>query len=110
MILVDRPLDFTMPSNFPTLVYNVELNPPTEKGFRLGKNYFMKEGCLLMELYRVDFVIFKKMLYTSRTYLESWNDNLVGDRNTPSIQNLAFQTTFMYDGAQIIWIYCQLFR
>jgi cytochrome c peroxidase len=39
MIPVDRPLDFTVPSIFPALVYNVELNPPTEKKVELKLFY-----------------------------------------------------------------------
>jgi cytochrome c peroxidase len=38
-----------------------------------------------MELYRVDFVIFKKTHHGHT--LSHGIDNLVGDRNTPSIQN-----------------------
>ena len=31
------PLEFKVPSNFPPLAYNLANNPPTEKGFELGK-------------------------------------------------------------------------
>ena len=34
------PLEFKVPSNFPDLAYNIVLNPPTEKGFELGKKLF----------------------------------------------------------------------
>ncbi|WP_425248395.1 hypothetical protein [Aquimarina aquimarini] len=30
-------LEFTVPSNFPKPTYKMALNPPTEKGFELGK-------------------------------------------------------------------------
>jgi cytochrome c peroxidase len=38
---VNLPLDFSVPSNFPDLAYDISTNPPTEKGFELGKNYSM---------------------------------------------------------------------
>ena len=34
---IDVPLDFSVPSNFPPLAYNLETNPITQKGFELGK-------------------------------------------------------------------------
>ena len=33
-------LEFTIPANFPEPSYNITLNPPTEKGFELGKKLF----------------------------------------------------------------------
>jgi cytochrome c peroxidase len=29
-----------VPSNFPDLAYDISTNPPTEKGFELGKNFY----------------------------------------------------------------------
>jgi len=60
-IYVDVPLQLNVPSNFPPLVYNIAQNPPTEKGFELGKKYFMMVDCLQMAPFRVVFVIFNKM-------------------------------------------------
>jgi cytochrome c peroxidase len=37
---LNLPLDFSVPSNFPDLTYDISTNPPTE-GFELGKNYSM---------------------------------------------------------------------
>jgi cytochrome c peroxidase len=34
------PIEFKVPSNFPPLAYNLANNPPTEKGFELGKKLF----------------------------------------------------------------------
>ena len=33
-------LDFSLPSNFPDPTYDITQNPPTEKGFELGKKLF----------------------------------------------------------------------
>jgi cytochrome c peroxidase len=97
---VDRPLDFTVPSNFPALVYNVELNPPTEKGFELGKKLFYDGRLSSDGVVSCGFCHIQEDAFTHHGHTLSHGiNNLVGDRNTPSIQNLAFQTTFMYDGA-----------
>ena len=39
-IVENAKLEFTVPANFPEPSYNVTLNPPTEKGFELGKKLF----------------------------------------------------------------------
>ena len=55
---------------------------------------------LQMALFLADFVTFNKMLFTHHGHsLSHGVNNNVGTRNTPPIQNLAFQTTFMWDGA-----------
>lgn len=37
---IDIPLALNKPSNFPDMVYDLSANPPTEKGFELGKKLF----------------------------------------------------------------------
>ena len=97
---VDKPLDFAIPSNFPALVYNVNINPPTEKGFELGKKLFYDARLSSDGIVSCGFCHIQEDAFTHHGHTLSHGiENLVGNRNTPAIQNLAFQTTFMYDGA-----------
>ncbi len=97
---LNKPLDFQVPSNFPALVYNVTLNPPTVKGFELGKKLFYDGRLSSDGLVSCGFCHIQEDAFThhGHTFSHGVGDN-VGTRNTPSIQNLGFQTAFMYDGA-----------
>jgi len=61
-VYIDVPLQLNVPSNFPPLAYNISQNPPTEKGFELGKRFFTMVDCLRMAIFLLVFVIFNKML------------------------------------------------
>jgi cytochrome c peroxidase len=37
MMTMNLPLDFSVPSNFPDLAYDISTNPPTEKDLNLVK-------------------------------------------------------------------------
>ena len=41
MTVTNPLLDFTVPSNFPDATYSIIQNPPTEKGFELGKKIIL---------------------------------------------------------------------
>lgn len=94
------PINYTVPSNFPPLAYNLANNPITEKGFELGKKLFYDGRLASDGLVSCAFCHEQSSAFTHHGHAFS---NGVGDgigtRNTPPIQNLAFQTTFMYDGA-----------
>jgi cytochrome c peroxidase len=94
------PLEFKVPSNFPPLAYNLANNPPTEKGFELGKKLFY-EGRLASDgTVSCGFCHIQEDAFTHHGHTFSHGvDDLVGTRNTPSIQNLGYQTAFMWDGA-----------
>jgi cytochrome c peroxidase len=97
---IDRPLDFSVPSNFPALAYDIDLNPPTEKGFELGKKLFYDGRLSSDGIVSCGFCHIQEDAFTHHGHVFSHGiDNLIGTRNSPSIQNLAYQTTFMYDGA-----------
>jgi cytochrome c peroxidase len=91
-------------------VYNVELNPPTEKGFELEKLFYDRkmssDGIVSCGFCHIQEDAFTHHGHT----LSHGIDNLVGDRNTPSIQNLTFQPLLCTMELQIIWIYYPLFR
>ena len=94
------PLAFTVPSNFPPLAYNIALNPPTEKGFELGKKLFYDGRLSSDGVVSCGFCHIQENAFTHHGHVFSHGvgDN-IGTRNTPSIQNLGYQTAFMYDGA-----------
>lgn len=97
---IDKPLDFSVPSNFPALVYNIGLNPPTEKGFELGKKLFYDGRLSSDGIISCGFCHIQEDAFTHHGHSFSHGvEDKIGTRNTPSIQNLAYQTTFMYDGA-----------
>jgi cytochrome c peroxidase len=97
---VNVPLEFKVPSNFPALAYNIELNPPTEKGFELGKKLFYDGRLASDGVVSCGFCHIQANAFTHHGHTVSHGVNdAQGTRNTPSIQNLAYQNIFMYDGA-----------
>jgi cytochrome c peroxidase len=94
------PLEFKVPSNFPPLAYDLANNPPTQKGFELGKKLFY-EGRLASDgIVSCGFCHIQEDAFTHHGHSLSHGVNdAIGTRNTPSIQNLGYQTSFMYDGA-----------
>lgn len=96
------PLAFEVPSNFPPLAYDLANNPPTEKGFELGKKLFYDGRLSSDGLVSCGFCHIQQDAFTHHGHTLSHGvDNAVGTRNTPPIQNLAYQTSFMYDGATV---------
>lgn len=94
------PLAVEVPSNFPPLAYDLANNPPTEKGFELGKKLFYDGRLASDGLVSCGFCHIQQDAFTHHGHTVSHGvDNAVGIRNTPPIQNLAYQTSFMYDGA-----------
>lgn len=97
---VNVPLNFKNPSNFPPLVYNINLNPPTQKGFELGKKIFYDGRLSSDGLVSCGFCHIQENAFTHHGHTVSHGvNNEVGTRNAPSIQNLAYQSQFMWDGA-----------
>lgn len=94
------PINFQVPSNFPPLAYDMTNNPLTEKGFELGKKLFYDGRLASDGIVSCGFCHIQEDAFThhGHTFSHGVNDN-IGTRNTPPIQNLAFQTTFMWDGA-----------
>ncbi|AWH86964.1 cytochrome-c peroxidase [Flavobacterium album] len=94
------PLDFRVPSNFPAVAYDIAANPPTEKGFELGKKLFY-EGRLASDgIVSCGFCHIQQFAFTHHGHTVSHGvNNATGTRNAPPIQNLAFQNVFMWDGA-----------
>ncbi|TRX39792.1 cytochrome-c peroxidase [Flavobacterium restrictum] len=94
------PLEFKVPSNFPPPTYNFAANPLTEKGFELGKKLFYDGRLASDGIVSCGFCHEQANAFTHHGHTLSHGvGNGVGTRNTPSIQNLGYQTSFMYDGA-----------
>jgi cytochrome c peroxidase len=97
---VDVPLALKVPSNFPPLVYNISQNPPTEMGFELGKKIFYDGRLSSDGDISCSFCHIQQNAFTHHGHTVSHGvNNASGTRNSPSIQNMAFQTQFMWDGA-----------
>ncbi|MBU3681381.1 MAG: cytochrome-c peroxidase [Flavobacterium sp.] len=97
---VNLPLEFNVPSNFPELAYNISQNPPTTKGFELGKKLFYDGRLSSDGTISCGFCHIQQNAFTHHGHTVSHGvNNAMGTRNSPSIQNMAFQTQFMWDGA-----------
>jgi cytochrome c peroxidase len=97
---IDVPLALKVPSNFPPLVYNISQNPPTEIGFELGKKIFYDGRLSSDGDISCSFCHIQQNAFTHHGHTVSHGvNNASGTRNSPSIQNMAFQTQFMWDGA-----------
>lgn len=94
------PLSFQVPSNFPELAYDLSNNPLTQKGFELGKKLFYDGQLSSDGVVSCGFCHIQADAFThhGHSFSHGVGDN-IGTRNTPPIQNLAFQTAFMWDGA-----------
>ncbi len=94
------PLSFQVPSNFPELTYDLSNNPLTQKGFELGKKLFYDGRLSSDGIVSCGFCHIQADAFThhGHSFSHGVGDN-IGTRNTPPIQNLAFQTAFMWDGA-----------
>ena len=94
------PIAFTATSNFPPIAYNFANNPLTEKGFELGKKLFYDGRLSSDGTISCGFCHIQEDAFTHHGHTFSHGvGEAIGTRNTPPIQNLAYQTTFMWDGA-----------
>lgn len=97
---VDVPIEFKVPSNFPPLAYDLQNNPITEKGFELGRKLFYDGRLSSDGTISCGFCHEQQSAFTHHGHSVSQGVNgQTGTRNSPSIQNLGFQTNYMYDGA-----------
>lgn len=94
------PINYEVPSNFPPLAYNMELNPLTEKGFELGKKIFYDGRLASDGVVACGFCHMQEDAFThhGHTFSHGVGDG-IGTRNAPPVQNMAYQTQFFWDGA-----------
>ncbi len=93
-------MEVELPSNFPEINYNLENNPVTEAGFELGKNLFYEGRLSSNNAIDCAFCHEQAFAFTHHGHNLSHGVNGgIGKRNAQPIQNLAFQSSFMWDGA-----------
>lgn len=96
----DVPISFETPANFPAPTYDFVANPITLKGFELGKKLFYDGRLSSDGTISCGFCHEQRNAFTHHGHTVSQGVNgQTGTRNSPSIQNLAFQSSFMFDGA-----------
>ncbi|MGN7889404.1 cytochrome-c peroxidase [Dyadobacter sp. 22481] len=93
------PLQWTKPSYFPDPVYDLSKNPLTVEGVELGK-FLYYDGILS----RTDNIGCgtchqQQAAFTHHGHdLSHGVDDKIGTRNAPSVQNMAWNTSFFWDG------------
>ncbi|RMB58622.1 cytochrome-c peroxidase [Dokdonia sinensis] len=93
-------LNLQIPSNFPAPTYDISQNPPTEKGFELGKKLFYDGKLSSTGVISCGFCHIQEFSFTHHTHITSHGVNgRIGTRNAQPLQNLAFAQDFNWDGA-----------
>jgi cytochrome c peroxidase len=94
------PIAYQVPSNFPPMAYNMANNPLTQKGFELGKKIFYDGRLASDGVVSCGFCHIQADAFTHHGHNFSHGvGEAIGTRNAQPIQNMAFQTQFMWDGA-----------
>lgn len=94
------PMVVEQPANFPQIVYNLDNNPVTEAGFELGKKLFYEGKLSVNDAVPCAFCHEQSFAFTHHGHTVSHGVNGgIGLRNAQPIQNLAYQSEFMWDGA-----------
>lgn len=87
-------------SNFPEITYTLESNPVTDIGFELGKKLYYDGRLSANNAIPCAFCHEQAFAFTHHGHTLSHGVNGgIGFRNTPPIQNMAFQKEFMWDGS-----------
>ena len=96
---IDQNLEVNIPSNFPEMTYDLNSNQPTKNGFELGKKLFYDGNLSANGFISCGFCHEQRFAFTHHEHQFSHGiDDLEGIRNTPAIQNMAFQSEFAWDG------------
>jgi cytochrome c peroxidase len=90
---------FKKPSNFPEPVYKFENNPITKAGFDLGKKLFFDPILSVDNTISCGSCHIPSSSFTQHGHSVSHGINdLLGNRNSPPIMNLAWTSSFRWDG------------
>lgn len=93
------PITWTKPSHFPDPVYDISSNPLTAEGVELGR-YLFYDG-ILSRTGNIGCGTCHQQVaaFTHHGHdLSHGVDDLLGTRNAPSVQNMAWGKTFFWDG------------
>jgi len=93
------PLKFIVPKGWPKPLYNFKQNPLTIEGFELGKKLFYderlsKDSTISCASCHQQFSAFANY---DHNFSHGYNNSFT-TRNSPTLQNLAWQKEFMWDG------------
>jgi cytochrome c peroxidase len=99
-VAINKRMDFVVPSNFPALAQDIEMNYPTEKGFELGRKLFYDGRLSADGTISCSFCHEQGYAFThhGHDFSHGINDQ-IGIRNAPAVQNMIFQEEYFYDGA-----------
>ena len=90
---------FLQPSNFPSPIYTYSNNPLTKKGFELGRFLFYDPILSLDSSISCGTCHAQGHAFADHNFpLSIGVKNKLGIRNAPSLVNLAWSTSFMWDG------------
>ncbi|MRI00585.1 cytochrome-c peroxidase [Kriegella sp. EG-1] len=93
-------LQVEQPENFPEIKYILDNNPVTQDGFDLGKKLFYEGKLSSNNAIPCAFCHEQAFAFTHHGHTLSHGVNGgIGFRNSPPIQNLAYFSDFMWDGA-----------
>ena len=96
---VGTALDFTTPAGWPTPVYNFDSNRLTVEGFALGRKLFYDAGLSLDGSVSCASCHQQDAAFTTYDHDCSHGINYQhGTRNAPTLSNLAWSNSFMWDG------------
>jgi len=99
-IAENSPYEFTVPSNFPEMQQDISNNYPTKYGVELGKKLFYDARLSKDNTISCAFCHEQSSAFTHHGHDFSHGiNNLIGNRNAPAVQNMAFQSEYFYDGA-----------
>ena len=94
------PLEVNVPSNFPSMTYAINENPPTAEGFELGRRLFYEGRLSSDNVISCGFCHIQLFAFTHNDHFVSHGaDGAIGTRNAPPVQNMAFMNDFNWDGA-----------
>lgn len=93
------PLPVPVPAGFPAPTYRFSSNPPTLEGFELGRTLFY-DGALSRDgLISCAECHQQAFAFTHHAHpISHGSGDLLGNRNSLPLQNLAWQPAFMWDG------------
>ncbi len=93
------PLEWKKPAHFPDPVYDISKNPLTEEGVNLGRFLFYDGILSRTNTIGCGTCHQPAAAFTHHGHdLSHGVDDKIGTRNSPSIQNLAWNTSFFWDG------------
>lgn len=97
---INERLDFKVPSNFPALAQDIEINYPTQKGFELGRRLFYDADLSADGTISCSFCHEQAFAFTHHGHIFSHGiHDQEGTRNAPAVQNGVFMSEYFYDGA-----------